>query len=145
MKIPQRILLVTSITLMVVGIFSGCSKEGAEAQKVNVTAMTAALKSGDKDTRINACVELASAGPRAKPAVQALVPLLKDTEPDVRRLAAYALGEIGPESKAAVPMLKELLNDPDRQVVMQVLNSLRNIDPKSFSNMQTVNVSGPPQ
>ena len=42
-------------------------------------------------------------------------------------------------------MLKELLNDPDRQVVMQVLNSLRNIDPKNFSNMQTVNVSGPPQ
>src|SRR5438093_13348002 len=86
---------------------SGCSKEDAEAKKVNVAAMTEALRSADKDARVNACVELAKAGPRAAPAVQALIPLLKDSDPDVRRLAAYALGDIGAASKPALPTLEE--------------------------------------
>ena len=76
--------------------------------------MTAALKSEDNDARINACVELAKAGPNAAPAIQSLIPLLKDNDPTVRRLAAYALGEIGPASKPALPALKEMLNDSDR-------------------------------
>ena len=37
-----------------------------------------ALKSEDKEARINACVELAKAGSKAAPAVQALIGVLKD-------------------------------------------------------------------
>jgi|SRR6266480_1082359 len=122
----------------------GCSRENAEAKKVNVAALTEALKSENKEARINACVELAKAGPRAASAVQALLPLLKDNDATVRRLAAYALGEIGTASKPALPALKEMLSDPDRQVVMEVVNSIRSIDPQGSSNLQNVNVSGQP-
>ena len=123
---------------------SGCSKDDAEAKKVNVAAMTEALKSEDKEARINACVELAKAGSKAAPAVQALIGVLKDNDPVVRRLAAYALGEIGPASKPALPALKEMMNDPDREVVMQVVNSLRSIDPKGAGNLNNETVSGQP-
>ena len=122
---------------------SGCSKEDAAAKKINVAALTETLKSEDTEARINACVELAKAGPRAASAVQALMPLLKDNDPNVRRLAAYALGEIGAASAPALPSLKAMLGDPDRQVVMQVVNSLRSIDPKGASSLQNVNVSSP--
>ena len=123
----------------------GCSsKEDADAKKVNVVSATESLKSEDKDVRMNACIELAKAGPRAASAVQSLITLLKDNDPDVRRLAAYALGEIGTASKPALPALKEMLSDPDRQIVMQVVNSLRSIDPQGSSNLQNVNVSGQP-
>jgi len=125
------------------GCFTSCSKEPAASKNADVSAMTAALKSEDNDARINACVELAKAGPNAAPAIQSLIPLLKDNDPTVRRLAAYALGEIGPASKPALPALKEMLNDSDRQVVMQVVNSLRSIDPKGSSNVQNINVSTP--
>jgi len=122
---------------------SGCSKEDAAAKKINVAGLTEALKSGDAEARINACVELAKAGPRAASAVQALIPVLKDNDPILRRLAAYALGEIGAASAPALPTLKEMLGDPDRQVVMQVVNSLRSIDPKNASGLQNVNISTP--
>ena len=137
------IVVMTAFSLTATGILSGCSKENADAKKVNVAAMTEALKGEDKDARINACVELAKAGPKAAPAVQALITVLKDTDPTVRRLAAYALGEIGPEAKSALPVLKELMSDSDRQVVMQVVNSLRSIDPKNSSDLKNVSVSGP--
>ena len=143
MKISLRIIFLGAFAVLGTGIFSGCSKESAEAKKIDVSAMTQTLKSEDKDARANACVELAKAGPRAAPAVAALIPILKDDDPVLRRLAAYALGEIGPESRAALPALKELLNDSDRQVVMQVVNSLRSIDPKNYSNVKNVNVSTP--
>jgi len=128
--------------LLLTGLVS-CSKESAEAKKVNVAAMTDALKSPDKDARINACVELAKAGPRAAPATQSLIPVLKDADPVVRRLAAYALGEIGPEAKAALPALKETLNDSEREVIMQVVNSLRSIDPKNYSGLKNETTAGP--
>ncbi|HTE91575.1 MAG TPA: HEAT repeat domain-containing protein [Terriglobales bacterium] len=138
-----RIVVMTAFSLTATGIFSGCSKENADVKKINVAAMMEALKGEDKDARINACVELAKAGPRAAPAVQALIGTLKDADPTVRRLAAYTLGEIGPEAKPALSALKELMNDPDRQVVMQVVNSLRSIDPKNNSDMKNVSVTGP--
>src|SRR5262245_16683911 len=131
-RIPIRALLL----LVVIAILGGCSKEAAEARKVNIPAMTEALKSSDHEAQINACIELAKAGPRAVSAVSALIPLLKDADPNLRRLAAYVLGEIGPEAKSALPALKELSSDPDRNVVMQVVNSLRSIDPKGSADLK---------
>src|SRR5256885_8923075 len=88
-----------------------------QGKNFNVSAMTAALKSDNTETRVNACIELAKAGERAAPAVTALIPLLKDPDPVTRRLAAYALGQVGPKATQAVPALKELLNDSDRDVL----------------------------
>ena len=132
-KMPLHIL---ALCVMFTSGFVGCSKEDAEAKKVNVPAMIDALKGADKEARINACVELAKAGKRAKPAVQSLIPLLKDPDPVARRLAAYVLGEIGPEAKSALPEMKEMLNDSNREVVMQAVNSLRSIDPKNYSGLK---------
>lgn len=117
------LLLSTSLT------FVSCSKE--PVADVNVPANIEGLKSADKDTRANACIELAKAGPASAPAVPALIPLLKDADPEIRRLAAYTLMEIGPAAKEAGPTLKQMMNDPDRTVVTQVLNTLRAIDPQS--------------
>lgn len=115
----------------IVGLSAGCSKEGGGDKKVNVTAMTADLKNPDKDKRINACIELAKAGPNAAPAVDSLLPLLKESDPLVRRLAAYALGQIGPKASKALPAMKELLTDSDYNVQTTVISSMRFIDPKS--------------
>jgi HEAT repeat protein len=133
----------TFLVLLISGSIS-CSKESAEAKKVDVQAMIGALKGEDKEGRINACVELAKAGRLAKPAVPFLVPLLKDKDPLARRLAAYALGEIGPDAQSALSDLKGLVNDQDRTVSMQVINSLRSIDPKNYSGLKTETTSPPP-
>lgn len=109
--------------------YSGCSQK--QGDTVNVSANTEALKSADKDARVNACVELAKGGPASAPAVPALIPLLKDSDAEIRRLAAYALMEIGPAAKEALPTLKQMMSDPDRTVVTQVLNSIRAIDPQA--------------
>src|SRR5262245_38622131 len=103
MKSPLNALSILAFAVAAAALLAGCykSKEEAEAAKGDVTAMTAALKSTDKDTRINACIELAKAGPRAAPAVQALIPLLKDPDPTTRQLSAHALGQIGPKAAEA--------------------------------------------
>src|SRR5216117_3155910 len=132
-----------ALGISIIVTLGGCSKEDPEAKKVNVPAMTEALKSPDKDTRVNACIELAKAGPRATPAVGALIPLLKDQEPLVRQLAAYALGQIGPKASSAIPALKELLGDQDLGVLSAALNALRSIDPKS-TDAKIPNVQTPP-
>jgi HEAT repeat protein len=106
--------------------------------------MTARLQSPDKQSKMDACIELAKAGPRSAPAVSAIIPLLKDPEADVRRLAAYALGEIGTAASAALPELKPMMADPDRDVVLQIVNTLRSVDPKSYSNLQNVNTTEQP-
>jgi len=129
MKIPKYSLLVLSGSLLLAGLISGCS--GGSQEKVNVQAQIQNLKSEDKDTRVNACVELAKAGPDASSAVQSLIPLLKDADSLVRRLAAYALGQIGPKAKEALPALKELINDADRDVVSATINAINAIDPTS--------------
>jgi len=140
MKTPLRLLFFIGLSIVVAGSFAGCSKEAGPDKSVNVSAMITALKSPDKDTRENACVELAKAKENAAPAVSALTELLKHTDPETRRLAAYALQEIGPKAAAAVPTLKELLNDPDRTVITQAINSLRSIDPKSVPAENVPNV-----
>ena len=143
---PQRTgtLLALSSALLL-SLFVACSsKEESEAGKVDVGAMTAGLASPDKATKINACVELGKAGARSAPAVSALIPLLKDPDAEVRRLAAYALGEIGPAASAALPDLKGMMADPDRDVVLQIVNTLRNVDPKSYQSLQNVNATDQP-
>ena len=126
MKKPSFRLMAILLSSLVPIFFLGCAKPG---EKVDVSAQIAALKSADKDTRVNACVELAKAGPKAASAVPALIPLLKDADAEVRKISSYALYEIGPEAKAAIPAVKEQLNDPDRFVVSQAINTLRAIDP----------------
>jgi len=143
MKRIFMVSLASMFSVLGVAALSGCSKEDAAAKKVDVSAMTEALKSGNSEARENACIELAKAGPRAAPAVGALIPLLKDNDAEIRRLAAYALGEIGPQAKAALPALGELSNDPDRRVVMQVVNSLRSIDPKNYSGLKNETATSP--
>lgn len=143
MKSPVCLLLLLGLGLSSVSFISGCSKEAAAAKKVDVSAMTQALKGEDKDARINACIELAKAGPRAKGAVPALIPLLKDPDTVTRRLAAYALGQIGPDAKEALTALRDLTADPDRTVMMQAVNSLRSIDPKAYSGMKNETVNSP--
>ena len=132
------------LPVLVVGsLLIGCSEKKHGDKKVNVPPLIEALKSADKDVRMNACIDLAKAGEYAAPAISALIPVLKDTDINVRRLAAYALGEIGPKAKEALPGLKEMLADPDRNVVMQAVNSMRNIDPASVPSQNMPNVMTP--
>jgi len=140
MKISLRFLFYLGLSSLMAGSFAGCSKVAGPDKTVDVSAMITALKSPDKDTRDNACVELAKAKENAAPAVSALIELLKHSDPETRRLAAYALQEIGPKASAAVPALKELLNDPERTVITQTINSLRTIDPTSVPAENVPNV-----
>ena len=126
MNKPLLPCLAMLLTLVAFGLVSGC---GSKEEKVDVSSQTQALKSADKDARVNACIELAKAGPKAAPAVPALIPLLKDSDAEVRRLAAYAIMEIGPDAKAAIAPIRELMSDRDFTVAQQALNTLRAIDP----------------
>lgn len=125
MKTSHRIVLAFFCTVFLPCFFFGCAK----TDHVDVSAQTKALSSADRDARVNACIELAKAGPKAASAVTALIPILKDQDAEIRRLAAYALMEIGPDAKAAIAGVREQLNDPDRQVALQAVNTLRAIDP----------------
>ncbi len=138
MKKPLSNSLITILALLFAGFLAACA---AKEQSVDVSATTQALKSADKDTRVNACVELAKAGAKAAPAVPDLIPLLKDKDSEVKRLAAYALMEIGPGAKAAIAPLRELLNDPERAVALQAINSLRAIDPNAADIKPPPNVT----
>lgn len=130
------------LTLVTFGLVSGCGKK---EEKVDVSAHTQALKSADKDARVNACVELAKAGPKAVSAVPDLIPLLKDSDSEVRRLAAYAIMEIGPQAKAAISPIRELMNDRDFAVAQQALNTLRAIDPTAKDLQAPPNVTTGPK
>jgi HEAT repeat protein len=123
-------LLVALTSLALAGLFCGCSKSGSSgAAKVDLSAQREALKSPDKDTRINAFVALGSMKEAAAPAVPDIISHLKDPDPEIRRLAAYALGEIGPAAKEALPQLKTMMSDSEVSVVTQVVNSMRSINP----------------
>lgn len=107
---------------------AGCSDGSPAAAKVDIKAQLAALKSEDANARMEACVQLGEAGPKAVAAVPDLIEMLKDPNSEIRRLSAYALCMIGPEAKAAIPNLKELTGDPDQRVMMQAVNALNAID-----------------
>ena len=128
------LLVLTSIALA--GFVMGCKKGGGQAAaKVDIQAQLDALKSADKDTRMNGLVALATLKQGAAPAVPQLIEQLKDSDPDIRRLAAYALMEIGPQAKAALPQLNTMTQDPERSVVTQVVNSIRAIDTTSMKDV----------
>jgi HEAT repeat protein len=132
-------LAVVCCSITIAGVFGGCSSKNSSKPDVDVAKQISALKSEDKNARVDAAVALASSGAKAAAAVPTLIETLKDHDPEVRRLAAYALGEIGPKASQAIPALKALLRDENREVATQVVNTLRNIDPKSI-NEQNVNV-----
>jgi HEAT repeat protein len=121
------------------GFLSACNR--TPQTNVNVPAARENLKSANAETRQNAAIELAKAGPAAAPAVQDLIPLLKDPDPLVRRLSAYALGEIGPQAKPAIPHLQELMKEPDRDIALAGVNALNAIDPSVLGGMQVPNVT----
>jgi len=125
--------LVLACCLVLATLAAGCG--GTPTEKVDVQAQIQNLKSDNAETRSNACVELAKAGPEAAPAVPSLIPLLKDSDPLVRRLAAYALGQVGEKAKEAIPALREALNDRERDVVTASINALRAIDLKAASDL----------
>ena len=135
MKTSTHTLLVLVCSVLLAGLAAGCGG-GEKTEKVDVQAQIQNLKSDKPDAKVNACVELAKAGPDAAPAVQSLIPLLKDSDPLVRRLAAYALGQIGPKAKEAIPALKELMNDPERDVLTATINAIRAIDESAASGVK---------
>ena len=116
---------------------AGCSGGGSK-EKVDVQAQMQHLKSADTETRVNACVELAKAGPNAAPAVSALIAALKDSDFLVRRLSANALGQIGPKAKEAVPALKEAANDRDASVRTEAIGAMQGIDPTAAAGMKAM-------
>jgi len=133
------------IFVLVAGLFVGC-KGGESTPKVDVSAATKGLKSSEVEARVNACTELAKAGPGAAAAVPDLIPLIKDPDPLVRRLAVYALGQIGPKASSAIPAIKESLNDRDNSVVQNAVIALRAIDPNAPKDVQMQNtMTGPGQ
>jgi HEAT repeat protein len=140
MKARALLALLTALSLPVFGLLTAC---GQKAPKVNVTVNTQDLKSPDTDKKVNACTELAKAGPQAASVVPDLIPLLKDKDPLVRSLAAYALGQIGPAASAALPALREAMSDSDPQVPRSAMNALRSIGDTN-ANVATPNVmTGP--
>ncbi len=126
------VLFLTCVALA--GLVASC-KRGESTPKVDLQAQLEALKSPDKDTRVNALVALATIKEAAAPAVPQLIEQLKDSDAEVRRLAAYALMEIGPLAKAALPQLNTMMQDPDRTVVTQVINTIRAIDTGAMKDL----------
>ena len=131
MKKHSRAVLMTLLAMLLASVTVGCAKKEA----VSISAQIEALKSADKDTRFNACVEISKVGPKAAAAVPVLITLLKDEDTEMRRAAAYAITEIGSKAKAAIPTLRELVNDRNAFVALQALNALRAIDPTA-KNLQ---------
>jgi HEAT repeat protein len=129
MKLFTRISLLPF--LVAVLFLTACGERTGGDRSVNVPQEIQRLESPEAETRIDAIIELAKAGPHAESAVPHLIPLLKDRHIDVRRLSAYALGEIGPSAKPALPALDELLDDNDMYVRSAALNAMRAIDPDS--------------
>ena len=138
MKNPFPLVLVMLLGVLAGTALTGC---GGSKPKVDVTAMTQALKNNDPEAKANALAEIAKAGPGAAPAISSIMPLLKDQDALVRRLAAYALGEIGPAAKSSLPDLRGLLNDPDRFVVSAAMNAIKGIDPAAASAPSVPNVT----
>ena len=128
-------ILMALATVSLAVVLTGCGQAGPPAPKVDLKAQTDALKSPDKDTRMNAAAALATLKQGAVGAVPNLIDALKDPEPEVRRLAAYALMEIGPPAKAALPQLNTMTQDPDRSVVTQVINTIRTIDTTAMKDL----------
>lgn len=128
--------LVFLSVLLLASFVAGCG--GGSGEKINVQAQIQNLKSADTDTRVNACVELAKAGPDAAPAVPALIVALKDSDFLVRRLAANALGVIGPKAKEAIPALKEATKDRDASVRTEAIGAIQGIDEKAAAGLKAM-------
>src|ERR1041385_3692461 len=140
MKASSIFACLVALSLPLLTLTTGC---GAKGPRVNVATNTHDLKSTDTDKKVNACTELAKAGPQAAGAVPDLIPLLKDKDPLVRSLSAYALGQIGPAAKSALPALREAMSDPDPQVPRSVLNALRSIGDTNANVAMPNVVTGP--
>jgi HEAT repeat protein len=140
MKASSFLAWLAALSLLLLTLTVGCGQKGPQ---VNVGVNTQDLKSTDTDKKVNACTELAKAGPQAAGAVPDLIPLLKDKDPLVRSLSAYALGQIGPAAKAALPALREAMSDSDPQVPRSALNALRAIGETNVNFAMPNAMTGP--
>jgi HEAT repeat protein len=144
MKTFPRPFATLFLALATASLLAACSKSSTPRPDVDVTAKIEQLKSPDVDARVQAATDLATAGPKAAPAVSALIVALKDSDPLVRRLSAYALGEIGPNAKEAIPALKEAMQAGDRDMITSSINAIRAIDPSAMPEGNISNILTPP-
>src|SRR5262249_11429343 len=98
--------------------------------KAAVPVLTAALKEGDANARLQALQALRQLGAEdAETSVPVLAELLKDAQPAVRAQASTLLASLGAEAKPAVPALGELAADPDYGTWPQAINVRRQCGP----------------
>ena len=100
------------------------SAMAASAAETGVSALTKALGSADKPTRLEAIDRLGLMGEKAAAAVPALSELLQDESATVRAHAAEALGSIGAPAKPAVPALALLITDADEGVRREAIEAI---------------------
>ncbi|MEN6406825.1 MAG: HEAT repeat domain-containing protein [Thermoguttaceae bacterium] len=117
--------------MSVIGLGLLLTAAALQAAEPTVESLTAALKSADESTRLNAIEQLGSLGQGAASAVTPLVGQLKDPSPKIRAHAAWTLGQIGPAAGAAIPSLLELLKDPEADVRRQAVDAAMRIHPGS--------------
>jgi len=140
MKSFPRTVAILLVGMTAFTLLLGCSKSSTPSVNVDVSAQTEQLKSPDVNLRVDAANALASAGPKAAPAMPALIEALKDSDPLVRRLSAYALGQIGPAAKEAVQPLTTAMQQGDREMITTCMNAIRAIDPTAMPEGNISNI-----
>ena len=113
------------------------------AQEVDVQALVAQLNSPDEETRVQACISLATGLENSADAVDALCETIKnDKSARVREMAGYAIYEMGEEvGKKAMPTIKERFGkDPSPKVNNQLFNLWQLIDPDSAPDIKRANI-----
>jgi HEAT repeat protein/S1-C subfamily serine protease len=107
------------------------AKLGSQA-KGAVPAVAAALKTGDKASKMEALKTLEAFGPAAKEAVPALTDALKDTDSEVGLGAARALARLG-EHQAALPYLVDGLKNGNQDLKRSSIQALATLGQEAKS------------
>ena len=92
-----------------------------------------ALKSGGRDARIKAALELGKRLSAGKEVSAPLLKALRDSDSKVRMAAVRALGMIGPATRDVVPGVIRSLNDGDLEVRHAALDSVQRLGPGASS------------
>ena len=89
------------------------------------------LRSGDRDTRREAALELRDLGDKALPALPALIEALRDEDEQVAGCTLVAIANIGPGATGAIPALIDTMNPTrrryDEQVIFRAAHALGKI------------------
>jgi HEAT repeat protein len=97
-----------------------------------VPALREALRSHDREVRVEAIRTLSAVGINSADAVPDLIVLLDDWSADVRAQAAKTLGGMGTDAQVALTTLAAHFSDPDHSVRRQSLDAALKIGPRSF-------------